>query len=714
MKKLTLMLLLLPFLGPAQQKQDMETRLLMDGKAPAGFLQQLPDVQWTGGNTLLITENQPGDNGENRQYILDVATGKTTAPGPASSTPAPAIVVKNNDLYLKKGEQETRLTHDAAEKKNPVFSPDSSYIAYTKNNDLYTFSLAAGKETRLTHDGTTTIRNGYATWVYWEEIFGRPTQFRAFWWSPDSRKIAYMRFDESKTPMFPLAYSQGQHGFVEETRYPKSGDPNPTARIGFISPDGGNTVWADFNEQDDQYFGWPKWRSDGAGLLVQWINRGNDHLKLYQVSPATGAKKEIYTETQNTWINIDEADDRLTLLEESGEMIISSDKSGWQQLYLYTTDGRFKNKITDGRFTVTSVTGIDPKSRIVYFQARGIENTARYDLYRVGFDGKGLKRLTFGDYSHRQVIAAPGLRYFVTTYSNLRTPPQMAVIDNQGKQVRLLGNARGTHFDRYRVAATELIRVKSDDGRYELPLVITYPENMEAGKKYPVLISIYGGPNAGTVYDQWNWSPTRQLYAREGLIQVSLDHRASGHFGKEGLNFLHRNLGYWEMKDYITQVKHLIGKGLADPGRIGITGFSYGGYLTCYALTYGSHIFTHGMAGGSVTDWKYYDSAYTERFMDTPSENPEGYTSSSVLTHVPKYRGVLQIVHGDMDDNVHLQNSLRLISDLQDAGKEFDFMLYPGARHGWGGAKGIHYQNLKTGFIYKHLLKKPVPEGLLK
>jgi dipeptidyl-peptidase-4 len=264
------------------------------------------------------------------------------------------------------------------------------------------------------------------------------------------------------------------------------------------------------------------------------------------------------------------------------------------------------------------------------------------------------------------------------------------------------------------LAKTELIRIKSADGLFDLPAMVTWPSNMDPNKKYPLLVSIYGGPNAGTVMDGWKWNANQQFYAQEGMIQVAFDHRASGHFGKAGVNYMHRNLGYWEMEDYMTMAKWFIEKGQADPTKICITGFSYGGYMSAYALTYGSNVFTHGMAGGSVVDWKLYDSHYTEKFMDTPAENPDGYKSGNVLTHIDKYKGMLQIVHGTMDDNVHMQNSIQLISALEDKGKEFEFMLYPGGRHGWGGAKGVHFNNLKTKFIYKYLLEKPVPKGALR
>jgi len=708
MKYLSLCALLLP-LSVQAQKMPIDPAILQKGGVPQDFFQSLPNTQWVDHEQLRISS-------QGQASLLNVRTGQSTPitretrGGEGHKT----LRIIQNDLYMVTPTGQERLTHDDLPEQNPMFSPDSNYVAYTKGNNLYVYSLKAKSEKQLTHDGSKTILNGYATWVYWEEIYGRATQFRAYWWSPDSKKIAYMRFDEGKTPMFPLYSSVGQHGHIEETRYPKAGDPNPTARLGFISPEGGQTVWADFNENEEQYFGWPKWLSDGSGLIVQWINRGNDHLVIYNVHPAQGSKKKIYEEKQDTWISIDEAEERLHLLESSREMLIVSDKSGWKQLYRYSLDGTFKNQVTNGEFTITDVYGIDPKTSTVYFQARGLENSARFDLYKVGLDGKNLKRLTFGDYSHRNIFPSPDFKYFVTSYSNLHTPTMLAVIDNNGKVVKELGSMKGKEFDRYALAKTELIRVKSDDGLYDLPMVITYPNNYQPGKRYPVLISIYGGPDAGTVFDQWNWTPAREWLATEGLVQVAFDHRASGHFGKKGLNYLHRNLGEWEIRDYSTMAKYLIDQGIADPERIGITGFSYGGYITCLALTKGADVFTHGMAGGSVTDWKYYDSAYTERFMDTPQENPEGYKKGSVLTYVDRYKGFLQIAHGAMDDNVHMQNSIQLINDLQEAKKEFEFMVYPEARHGFGGNKGLHYQNLKNRFIYKHLLRKEMPEALLK
>lgn len=719
------------------QKKELADADMLNNRLPKNFYNTLPTViKWVDDEHVVLNQKIHPDSSA-KIYLLDIKTGKLTETagfgaasdgfggrrgggrGEAVGTggSGKTIYVKDNDVYYSNAGVEKKLTNDKDEEKNPTFSPDSNYVAYTKNNNLYTYNLSTNKETQLTTDGNSTTLNGYASWVYYEEIFGRPTRYRAFWWSPDSKVLAYMHFDESMVPMFPIYNSDGQHGFVEETRYPKAGDKNPEVKIGMVNPDGGKTVWADFNEKDDQYFGWPTWNPTTKAMWVYWMDRGQDNLKIYEVNTSTGSKKELYDEKQKTWIDLeDRVGGRVNFLPNNQGFLMQSDKTGWNQLYLYAMDGTFKNEVTSGKFTVTGIKYIDEKAGVVYFTARGKENTARIDLYSVKINGTDLKRLTFGDYNHAQINLSPTAKYFITSYSNATTPAKMTLVDNKGKIVKELGDMKGSELDNYNVAKTELIRIKSDDGLFELPALVTWPLNMDPNKKYPILISIYGGPNAGTVMDTWTWNGNRQFYAKEGVIQVAFDHRASGHFGKEGVNYMHRNLGYWEMVDYKTMAKWFIANGHADAAKVCITGFSYGGYMSCYALTYGSDVFTYGMAGGSVVDWRLYDSHYTERFMDTPQENPEGYKTSSVLSYTDKYKGMLQIVHGTMDDNVHMQNSIQLISALEDKGKDFEFMLYPGGRHGWGNlpAKNAHFANLKTKFIYKYLLEKPVPKIALK
>lgn len=644
--------------------------------------------------------------GSEKEYVEDNINKGTVAV-------KPIIITKGNDLYLSQNIEDIRLTNDEAKEINATLSPDNNYVAYTKNNDLYSLNLTTKKESKITNDGSDLILNGYASWVYMEEILGRRSQYRSFWWSPDSKRIAFFRSDDTKVPEFTITDATGLHGLVETQRYPKVGDPNPEIKVGMVSADGGNIVWAAFNEKDDQYFGLPYWKPDGSSLLVQWMNRLQNNLIIYEVNVFTGAKSEFYNEKQKSWIDLDDQGDRIQFLENKTGFILTSDVTGWNHLYFYDMKGRLVNAITSGKFTVTSLAYVDEAKGVAYFTAKSLENTARFDFYRVNINGKNMERLTLGEYNN-SINLSPGGSYFVTTYSNAVTPPKMTLMSNKRKIIKDLGDSKGVEFDNYTIAKTEIIRVKSDDGLYDLPMKVTWPVNMDKNKKYPVLVSIYGGPNAGTVMDNWSLSGAQQWYAKEGLIQVSMDHRASGHFGKEGVANMYHNLGYWEMKDYSTMVKWLIENGNADAAKVCITGFSYGGYMSCYALTYGSDVFTHGMAGGSVTDWTLYDSHYTERFMGTPANNPDGYKSSSVLTHVGKYKGMLQIVHGAIDDNVHLQNSIQLTSKLQDLKKDFEYMPYSGNRHGIRGDKGLHYQNMKTKFIYTYLLEKEVPKSMLR
>lgn len=677
-----------------------------------GITKSLPTFgSWIDNSNFTLTR-------DGQTFLINAKTGKEKPYKETVTTTtvavAPKILNKSNNLFLVPvGGAETQITFDEAAEVNPTLSPNNDYVAYTKNNDLYTVDLNTKKEIRLTNDGSDVVLNGYASWVYMEEILGRASRYKAFWWSADGKHIAYFRSNDTEVPLFTITNAAGQHGKLESLHYPKVGDKNPEVKVGIVSPAGGQTTWATFNEKDDQYFGMPYWKPDNSGLLVQWMNRLQNKLIIYEVNPTTGEKKAFYTEEQKTWIDLDD-NDRIQFLPSHKGFLLTSDATGWKHVYRYDMNGKLLNAVTSGNYTVTEINYVDEAKGLVYFTARSRENSATRDFYKVDIDGKNLQRLTFGNTNHNFVNLSPTGEYFLTTHSNTSTPNQLTLVNNKGKIVRELGSAKGEEFDSYNIAKTEIIRVKSDDGLFDLPMRITWPMNMEQGKKYPVLISIYGGPNAGTVSDNFVLNGNQQFYAKEGLIQVALDHRASGHFGKAGVNYMHHNLGDWELKDYATMVKWLIANAQADPTKVCITGFSYGGYMSCLALTKYSDVFTHGMAGGSVTDWSLYDSHYTERFMGTPANNPEGYKTGNVMNYAERYKGFLQIVHGEIDENVHMQNSLQLVSKLQDLKKDFDFMIYPTGRHGWGGNKNAHFNNLKTQFIYKHLLGKPVPAEMIK
>ncbi|TYP93134.1 dipeptidyl-peptidase-4 [Sphingobacterium allocomposti] len=648
------------------------------------------------------------DKDDGKLYQVHVKTGKRSpyTPPPTSDV---SVSVKDNDIYIQYGNQEPKRLTNSPEvaEKNPTLSPDGNFVAFTRDHDLYSVEVNSGKEIRYTSDATDVIYNGWSSWVYYEEILGRSTNYKAFWWSPDSKRIAFMRFDDTQVPMFPIYVSKGQHGYLEETRYPKAGDPNPEVRIGFVEVEGGPVVWADFDPKDDQYFGQPYWSFDSRSIMVQWMNRDQTNLKFYGVNPVDGKKKEIYAEQQESWINLDH-DERITYLKDNKHYILKSDRTGWAHYYLYTLDGKLVNPLTAGEWQVTSLKLVDEKKKIIYFTARK-ENSATIDLYSVRYDGKNLKRLTFGDYTH-QVSVSPDGQYFITNYSNVTTPNKVALVDNSGKIVKELADSRSSDFDSYNIGKTVYFTIKSDDGKFDLPMVITYPVDFDESKSYPVIMSIYGGPDAGTVRNTWKGT-ANQYWAKEGIIQVSCDHRASGHYGKQGVAWMHRNLGKWEMIDYITVAKWLKGKPWVKKDKLLITGHSYGGYMTCLALTKGADYFDYGIAGAPVTSWELYDTHYTERWMDTPQDNAEGYKAGSVLTYVDNYKGGLRIMHGDLDDNVHLQNTMQLVDALTDKAVPFELMIYPGSRHGFARSKSAYDFRERARFYYQYLLEKPLPSA---
>ena len=642
---------------------------------------------------------------QSKPYTVDVRSGEAVPSAPAQVNEA-SVYIKNKDVFYKDATgTEKQLTRDSILEKNPTLSPDGKQAAFTRNNDLYSINIITGTETRYTTDGSGVIYNGWASWVYYEEILGRPSRYKAFWWSPDSKRLAFMRFDDSQVPVFPIYNSEGQHGFLENTRYPKAGDKNPEVKMGLVNTGVRGIIWADFNTKDDQYFGTPFWMADSKTLWMQWMNRDQNNLIIYNVNPANGSKSVIYQEKQKTWVDWF---DGMYFLKNGQGFIMKRDNSGWGHYYYYDLAGNLKKQLTSGYWRVSDLLLVDEKDHEIYFTARQ-ENSTRHDLYRVSLKGdEEPLRLTFGNYDH-QISLSPEGKYFITTYSNLSTAPKSALLDNKGKLIRDLADSKGPAFDSYKMPKTEISYYKTRDG-LELPMTITLPLNFDPSKKYPVWISVYGGPDAGTVYDKWK-SPLDLNYwwAKEGIIQVSMDNRSAGHLGKTGMDFIYRKMGKYEIEDYMDAANSLKAKPYVDGKKIGITGGSFGGYITAMALTYGADVFTHGIANYSVTDWALYDTHYTERFMGTPKNNPEGYKLTSPLSYADKLKGSLRIVHGTMDDNVHMQNSIQFINKLQDLNKHFEFMVYPGERHGWRGIKAKHSSQETVRYIYTNLLEKPLP-----
>ena len=584
--------------------------------------------------------------------------------------------------------------------QNPTFSPDQTKIAFTRSGNLFIMDVATKSETQLTFDGSDLILNGYASWVYFEEILGRASRYRAFYWSPDSKKIAFLRFDDNLVPEYSIFHDEAEdmtHGYLEKTRYPKSGDPLPGVELKTVDISTGQ-ITAIQKDQDLEYLAMIKWTPDGTSLCFQQLNRDQNHLKIFLANPQNGTINQVYEEKQKAWIDWFED---LYLFSNSNGAILRSNHSGWSNLYHIDFQSAQTKPITQLNWRVTGLEKVDEENKTIYFTGTDEDPTDSY-LYKIDFDGTDLTKITNQKGSHRSYIS-PSKKYIASSFNNYTNPGEILLLDENGQVIRSIHKeTKDPNVDAG--IKVEMMTITTSDG-LTLPAHWVLPPNFDPGKKYPVIFTIYGGPDAGTVFNRYRDYSKNNL-VNAGIILFTVDHRSSGKLGKKGLDYMHRNLGKWEMHDYFEAVEWLRKKPFIDPERIGITGGSYGGYMTAMALTYGAEYFTHGVSSAPVTDWRLYDNAYTERFMDTPRDNPEGYQFGSVMTHANKLKGKLLLIHGTIDDNVHMQHTMQLISKLQDEGKSFELMLYPGARHGWGGAKKEHSNAMSEAFWMKHFFNQ--------
>jgi dipeptidyl-peptidase-4 len=612
------------------------------------------------------------------------------------------VLKKDNDFYFFSltTKEVKRLTTDNSEKANPVLSPDGKKIAYTKNRDLYYIDIESAKETRLTFDASETVYNGWASWVYYEEILGRSSNYRAFWWSPNSEMIAFLRTDDSPVPKFPLYKADGVHGELEWEHYPKASDPNPNVKLGIAHLSDNKIVWVEEDETADQYTAWPFWTPDSKELFYQVLNRGQDHLQILAANPSTGKNRLVYEEKQSSFVEFFED---LYIFNNGSGFILRSDKDGFRHLYYYDMNGKLKAQLTKGNWTVTEINLVDEKNKKVYFEGNK-DNSLDNHLFVVNLDGSNLTKLTKASATHDAKVSKKG-SYFIDTYSSLNDPGRMELFNSKGESIRVLAERKNPLMDEYQFGKTEIFKIKTSDG-IELPAMWVLPPDFDPTKRYPVLFSVYGGPGVKDVKNSFSSFLERYFLSQNGIIYFVVDHRGSEHFGKNGLAMMHRNLGKWEMNDYIEAVKYLRTLPFIDSTKIGINGGSYGGYVTCMALTYGADYFTHGIAEYSVTDWHLYDNVYTERYMDKPEENPEGYKFGSALTHADKYKGHLLITHGTLDDNVHIQNTIQLVDKFTNLDKDFELMLYPNERHGVGFPKWKHARREFVQFWFKNFLNK--------
>jgi dipeptidyl-peptidase-4 len=596
--------------------------------------------------------------------------------------PAETAVLINwsNDLFYYEfgSDRAFRLTSNPEEEVGEGFSPDGRMVSFVRENNLYVEDLGMQRRERaLTRDGSAKILNGRLDWVYQEELYGRGN-FGAYWWSPDSTSIAFLRFDENPVPEFTVVDHIPYHQTLEVTPYPKAGDPNPIVKLAVVNAAGGDIRWIDtFRYQpEDLLISRVTWTPDSKKVVYQAQNREQTFLDVNFADPRDGKSSNVIHETSKAWVGINEQPIWL----KDGSFIWASERSGWEHLYQYSADGKMLRQITDAKWEIRSIEGVDEENGYIYFTATERSHIAA-DGYRIKLDGTGLTRLTQTEGSHR-VDVSPAYNYFIDVWSDINTPPQTRLYDASGKLVRVIAENKVDALKQYKLGMTELLQVKTRDG-FMMEAMMIKPPDFDAQKKYPVMSFTYSGPHAPQVRNGWG-SQTymfHQLLAQKGYIIWVCDNRTASGKGLESTWPVYKNFGELELRDLEDGVTWLKSLPYVDGSRIGIWGWSYGGFMTSYALTH-SQSFKIGIAGGTVADWRDYDSIYTERYMGTPQNNPEGYKKSSPVNAAKNLHGKLLLIHGAIDDNVHMQNTIQFVYELQKAGKQFQLMLYPKSRHG--------------------------------
>ncbi|MDA1092224.1 MAG: S9 family peptidase [Acidobacteria bacterium] len=616
------------------------------------------------------------------------------------------VVSISNDLYYASRAEidesrVRRLTRDPSPERTPTFSPDGRMVAFVRNHDLVVVDVEQPREWALTAGGSPDLLNGELDWVYQEEIYGRG-DFKGFWWSPDSTHLAYLQTDESPVQEFTVVDHLPYRLDLEVTDYPKAGDANPLVRVGVVPALGGETRWLDLSRYTptDMLAVSVAWSRDGDHVVFQIQNREQTWLDLNLGDPSDGSTTRLLRETTPAWVDVHGPPTWL----EDGTFLWLSERSGWKHLYHYEPDGTLIAQVTDGDWEFRTLHGVDEDdaSLPVYFS--GTERSPiGSDVYRVNLDGGGLTRLSDRPGTHSARFN-PGFTHYLDTWSDINTPPQLRVHATDGTETRVVDANRVEALDDYRRGVPEFLQVTARDG-FVMEAMLLKPPDFDPSQRYPVFQHTYAGPHAQQVRNAWGDTAQMfyQLLAQHGIVVWVLDNRTASGKGAVSTWPVYQRFGELELQDIEDGVAWLRQQPWVDSTRIGLEGWSYGGFMTSYALTH-STSFAMGIAGGTVSDWRNYDTIYTERFMRTPQNNPDGYRRSSPRFAAANLHGALLLIHGTMDDNVHLQNTMQLTYELQKAGKQFDLMLYPRSRHGVTDADlNLHLRRRMLDFILLHL-----------
>lgn len=607
-----------------------------------------------------------------------------------------------NDLFYYEfgGDRATRLTNSPEEEVGEGFSPDGRMISFVRHNNLYVEDIATERERALTRDGSAKILNGRLDWVYQEELYGRGN-FGAYWWSPDSTRIAFLRIDEHPVPDFTVVDHIPYEQKVEVTPYPKVGDPNPIVKLGIANAAGGDVRWVDTYRYQPEDFLIVRvgWTPDGKKVVYQAQNREQTFLDLNFAGADDGKTTTAFRETSKAWVEV--IDDGLRWLKD-GSFLWLSDRNGWRHIYHYGADGKLVKQVTSGDWDVRSLDNTDEGKGIAYFTGTEHSFIANHQ-YSIKLDGSGMTRVTSTEGNHRASFSANS-SYFIDNWSDINTPAQVRLYEATGKLVRVIDENKVDALKQYKLGKPEFLNVKTRDG-FTMEAMMIKPPDFDPSKKYPVWSYTYGGPQAPQVRNAFGGSRYmwHQMLAQKGYIIWMCDNRTASNKGVKSAWPMYRNAGEWELRDLEEGFTWLKSQPYVDGSRIGLWGWSYGGYMTSYALTH-STTFKIGIAGGSVTDWRNYDTIYTERYMQTPQNNLEGYKKTAPLHAAKDLHGKLLLIHGAIDDNVHVSNTIQFLYELQKAGKQVEFMIYPKSRHGVTDPLLVkHMQQMMTDFILRNL-----------
>jgi dipeptidyl-peptidase-4 len=554
-------------------------------------------------------------------------------------------------------------------------SPDGKYVSFIREHNLWLVGTADGKERAFTNAGTEEVRKAELDWVYPEEL----DISTAYWWSPDSSSIAYFEMNEGKVTQFSMVDFDSYTGEVDLQRYPVPGGSNPVVRVLVASVAGGEPHVMDTGADTNIYIPRVNWLPDSKHVAIQRLNREQTVLDLLLADVATGKSSTLLTEKDQYWINVS---DDLHFFKNTSRFLWSSERTGYRHLYLYDLSGKQLAQITDGKWEVTGVDSVDEGKSFVYFTATEKSPMER-QLYRVSLDGLGFSRVTKEDGTHA-IQFAPNAAFYTDTYSSAMNPPRQDLYHADGSKSAIVNeNNQSAQLAAFHLSPVEFFAIQSHDG-VSLNCWIIKPPNFDPSKKYPVIVYTYGGPHAQVVVNAWTGSTVlwHQMMAQKGYIIFSLDNRGSagrGHLFEEPIHF---RLGAQELSDQRDGAAWLQHQPYVDPNRIGIWGWSYGGHMTLHAVFEAPEIFKVGFAGGPVTDWHFYDTIYTERYLGLLPQREESYQESSPIKNAEKLKGKLLIAHGTGDDNVHFSNTLSLINDLIKAGKYPEVMPFPGRGHG--------------------------------